>query len=292
MPVVSSWLTQRTYRAASCGLLTLVSPEDLAQSLDFFRNCAGATSGIRASGFNDLSFLGHIDDLLYLEVVDCQGCDVSPLHQLRNLRGLRLENPGCGLDFSHFPRLEVFEGDWEKSNRNVSSCTELRTLRVWGLRSEGDLQFLDALQKLEWLELVRPSIESLGGIERLEDLRVVKLFYPAKLKSIEALRDCTSRIRDFEMQNAKKVESYEPLGSLKGLRWLVLTACGPMDGLSWIRAAEELEFFSFVDTDIVDGDLRPILDLQRLRGVGTLDKRHYNIKFEELRSIVEARHGS
>ena len=41
----------------------------------------------------------------------------------------------------------------------------------------------------------------------------------------------------------------------------------------------KLEFFSFVDTDVVDGDLTPCM---RLDYAGTMNKRHYNIKAEDL----------
>ena len=41
----------------------------------------------------------------------------------------------------------------------------------------------------------------------------------------------------------------------------------------------KLKFFSFVDTNIDDGDLTPCM---RLEYAGTLNKRHYNMKAEDL----------
>jgi len=47
--------------------------------------------------------------------------------------------------------------------------------------------------------------------------------------------------------------------------------------------------FSFVETNVEDGDLSPLLELPTLRYVGTMDRKRYNYRFEELNKILEQR---
>ena len=47
-----------------------------------------------------------------------------------------------------------------------------------------------------------------------------------------------------------------------------------------------LDFFSFVETPVADGDLCPLLELPRLEYVGTMDKRHYSHKCDEINTLL------
>jgi len=50
-----------------------------------------------------------------------------------------------------------------------------------------------------------------------------------------------------------------------------------------------LDTFSFVETNVEDGDLSPLLELPMLRDVGTMDKKHSNYKFEQLNELLAER---
>jgi len=62
-----------------------------------------------------------------------------------------------------------------------------------------------------------------------------------------------------------------------------------MPDLKWTRGMDRLDMFSFVETNVEDGDLSPLLELPTLRYVGTMDKKHYNYRFEEMNEILEQR---
>jgi hypothetical protein len=47
-----------------------------------------------------------------------------------------------------------------------------------------------------------------------------------------------------------------------------------------------------VETNVEDGDLSPLLQLPRLRYVGTMDKKHYNYKFDALNKLLLQREES
>ncbi|MBI3946073.1 MAG: leucine-rich repeat domain-containing protein [Armatimonadetes bacterium] len=290
--VCASWLTQRSFRAAHCSFLLPVTPANKEEALAEFRRAGelGKYSGLRVSGIADLSFLKGFPRLLYLEVVNQERVDTRQLDGLTNLRGLRLESPGAGIDFARFPLLEVFVGDWRPDNRNIHRSRELRQIRAWHFRPRSlDLADLAGATRLEWLELTQTNIASLSGVETLADLRYLHVSYAPQLQALDALAAGHSGIRELGLGNARRVPSYLPIASLGHLRRLQLSSCAPMPDLKWTRGMDSLDFFSFVQTDVQDGDLSPLLSLPRLAYVGTMDKRHYNYKCDRLNELLQGR---
>ncbi len=287
--VRTSFLTQRSFRAAYCEFLVCVTPQNQNEALKAFGNGRNF-SGLHVSGIADLSFLADFPNLRYLEVVDNKRVNTRHLDGLSNLRGLRLESPGAGIDFSCFPQLEVFVGDWHAENCNFHCCHELRQLRVWKFRPKSlDLSDIANTTRLEWLTLTQAGITSLAGLETLEDLRYLEIAYAPKLESLRALSFDRNEIREIEIQNAKKIGSYEPLAAPRRLRRLKLSSCSPMANLKWTSGMNHLDFFSFVETNVEDGDLSPLLRLPKLRYVGTMDKKHFNYKCDAINEVLGQR---
>jgi len=287
--VCTSYLTQRSFRAAYCEFLVRVTPENQNHALEAFKN-GSKFSGLHVSGIADLSFLAHFPDLRYLEIVDQKRFDTRHLEGLSNLRGLRLETPGSGIDFSCFPELEVFVGDWHPDNSKVHGCRELRQLRVWQFKPKSlDLGDIANTTRLEWLELTQTGILSLAGLETLKDLRYFEVAYAPKLESLDALASDRMGIRELRFEKAKKIASYEPLAALRWLRRLKLSSCASMPNLKWTSGMDQLDFFSFVETTVEDGDLSLLLQLPKLRYVGTTNKKHYNYTFEAINEILSQR---
>jgi hypothetical protein len=297
--VRASFLTQRSYRAAYCDFLLPVTRRNKLAALAKFRRVGefGPYSGLYISGVADLAFLSEFPNLLYLEIDDQKRVATDCLAGLANLRGLRLESPGAGIDFSWFPELEVFVGDWHIGNRNVDRCQELRTLRVWRFNPEShDLAPLAHVPRLEHLQITQTNIQSLAGVETLADLRYLDISHAPKLERLDPLAgvrpgngpgiEPSIGIRELSISKAKAISSYRPLASISHLRRLKLTGCAPMPDLRWTQGMDHLDFFSFVDTDVKSGDLSPLLTLPSLRYVGTMDKKHYNYKCDRLNEML------
>jgi hypothetical protein len=290
--VCASGLTQKSFRAAPCELLVNVTPGKKSKALTAFKRETefGAYSGLRISGIADLGFLNDFPQLLYLEIVNQKRVNVRQLDGLANLRGLRLESPGAGIDFSCFPELEVFVGDWHVDNCNLHRSRELRELRAWQFNPRSsDLSVIANITRLEWLQLTQTNITSLAGLETMEDLRYLKIAYAPKLSSLDAFSASGLRIRELSIAKAKHISTYQPIASINRLRRLMLSSCAPMPHLKWTRGMNDLDFFSFVETNVEDGDLSPLRDLPKLSYVGTLDKRHYNYTFDELNELLRQR---
>lgn len=288
--VRTSSLSQRSFRAAPCEFLVCVRPDTLRPALQAFADDSHSFSGLHVSGIADLGFLADFPNLRYLEVVDQPGVNTRFLDGLSNLRGLHLETPGTGTDFSCFPELEVFVGDWHSDNRNLQSCQELRQLRVWQFKpSSQDLRDLAHTTRLEWLGLTQTGITSLAGLETLEDLRYLDIAYAPKLESLDTFGQRPLELREVSFSKARKIRSYAPLATLPRLRRLRISGCAPMPDLNWTHGMDYLDFFSFVETNVENGDLSPLLQLPRLRYAGTMDKKHYNFKCDALNQALRQR---
>ena len=140
------------------------------------------------------------------------------------------------------------------------------------------LEEFNELSNLKNLELIQSSITSLAGIENFKNLECLTVGYCPKLLDISAISNCT-KLRKIEFENTKKITSFNPLTALKNLQGLILSDCGEISSLQFINDLSNLKFLSFVGTNIVDGDLTPCL---RLKYAATFNKRHYNIKEDEL----------
>jgi hypothetical protein len=225
-----------------------------------------------------------------LEIADVKHVNTRQLDCLENLRGLRLESPGAGLDFACFPHLEIYTGDWHVDNQNLKACRDLRRLHLWHFNPRSlDLSVFTDMTRLEELKIIQTNVTSLSGVETLEDLRFLKVGYAPKLKTLDALASPDWQLRELDLAKAKKTESYNPIASLRYLRRLRLSTCAPMRNLKWMEGMERLDFFAFVDTDVVDGDLSPLLRLPALRYVGTMARRHYNYTGERLNELLNQR---
>jgi hypothetical protein len=291
--VYASGLTQHARRAAYCDFLLPVTTANQKAALREFARVGPLDKyrGLHVSGIADLSFLAEFPDLLYLEIVDQPKVKLQPLAGLPNLRGLRIETPGTGIDFSWFPLLEVFVGDWHADNVQMQRCRELRELRVWGLRPKSaDLTVLAGMVRLEQLEITKTNLTSLAGIETLEDLRICKIAYAPELTSMAALGGGELQLRELDLSHAKKIQSYEPIAACRWLRNLKLSSCTPLADLHWLAPLQRLEFLSFVDTNVVSGDLTALLDLPELRYAGSMDKRHYDPRIDVLNEQLARRH--
>jgi hypothetical protein len=288
--VCTSPLTQRSYRAAGCELLVCVTPQNRDAALKAFRDDPHSYSGLHVSGIADVGFLADFSNLRYLEVVDQKKFDARQLAPLTNLRGLRLETPGAGIDFAWFPELEGFCGDWHADNINVRCCRELRHLRAWQFKPKSkNLADIAGATRLERLSLTQTNIATLDGLESLEDLRYLELAYALQLEPLEALARPGVDLREIEIAKAKKIASYRPLAEVRRLRRLKLSSCAPMADLTWTAGMNHLDFISFVETPVENGDLAPLLELPRLRYVGTMGKKHYNYKCDALNQVLQER---
>ena len=110
----------------------------------------GLTFG-RTFGYSldDLDFLAECPHVKAIHVQDPIP-DHTGLYHLKDLKLLITEEPRQQLDFSCFPKLEIYRGTWSPKFINLSGCRKLKHLALWSFKPKSrDLSPIDELINLE-----------------------------------------------------------------------------------------------------------------------------------------------
>ncbi|MDE5549575.1 MAG: hypothetical protein K2J13_04925 [Clostridia bacterium] len=158
-------------------------------------------------------------------------------------------------------------------------------------------------EKLKIVFFTQCNIKNLSGIDRISNLHLLCLCYCRSISSIEGVSKLTKlkkvliescpRLTDISelgkmenlkvliLQNIKNCDLsfLEDMACAQSLECLVLRNCGSIPSIKFLDKYPKLKCFDFLYTNVVDGDLTPCL---RLESVTTFNKRHYNLKYEQL----------
>jgi len=134
---------------------------------------------------------------------------------------------------------------------------------------------------IKTLDLFVTNITSLVGIGKFPILRKLTIYNAPHLIDISALKEVRGTLEILEFDSCNRIESYDGLSEATALKKLIISKSGPIQSLSFIKSLVNLDFLSFVKTNLVDGDLSPAL---RLNYVGFENKKHYSHTFDEISS--------
>lgn len=151
--------------------------------------------------------------------------------------------------------------------------------------------FLGMPENLLYLELNWSNIHDFLGVEKMNKLKRLELHYCTKLQNDFGLSGLADTLEYLHINQSKKFVPNEELFSLKNLRVLCLNSCGNLENLNFLNHFPNLIDFRFVDTNVLDGDLSPILEHPTIRSVGFLNKRHYNIKDDKMDAFLKDKNG-
>jgi len=230
------------------------------------------------NGFHlpDLSFLKDFPSIKSLTVLHSEMLDLSAVNELTCLSYLQLSGrPKQSVDIRNFPALEELRVKWWPRLQFGSAIPSLRVLSVSGYRPyHKDLTDLPDLPLLENLVLIRSPLFTLCGIDRLRGLTALEFSYLPKIVSISPLgvfRD--SLLEKLEFSHCPRITDHHQVKVISSLRRLAFNYCGQIASLRFLVDLPVLDSFSFVGTNVVDGDLGSCL---KIRKVGFFDKRHYS----------------
>ncbi len=235
-----------------------------------------AVSPLEEFKLPDLSFLSRFPWVENLSILHSEMVDVSAVSSLGNLHYLQISGATKQpLDLSNFPLLRELRVQWWPKLGFGDALDSLRSLDLSHYApASGDLTGLPQIPELEDLSLAQARNLKLSGIDRFPDLKQLALAYLPRLVDLSPLTAFTDGVLEtLEFGNCPKIEHHEQVRVIRSLKRLAFNRCGEIPSLSFLNDLRQLESFSFVGTNIVDGDLTPCL---RLRFAGFLDKRHYS----------------
>lgn len=160
---------------------------------------------------------------------------------------------------------------------------------LWHLNtSEKILKQIPKSDNLKFLQLNWGNITDFKEVtERFSQLKRLEFQCCIKLLNDDFLDLLSESLENLHILKSKKFVAGENLLKLKKLKILRLNECGPIQSLDFLKNFPNLEDFRFINTNILDGNLKPILEHPTIKTVGFLNKRHYNIKDVEMENLLE-----
>lgn len=135
-----------------------------------------------------LTSLALCGNIIHSEVLD----------ELPNLQILSLDNTlrNSIIDVRKLYKLQVLLVQKPGNKvQGIESILSLRSLSIWNYTPKSrSLIELSTLKKLENLQLIRPRIDALEGVEQLKSLREMGIYYSRTLTDITALKKCQTEI--------------------------------------------------------------------------------------------------
>lgn len=173
--------------------------------------------------------------------------------------------------------------DWKTTKIEELDLADCQTLTVWHhFSKERNLGNLPEIKSLRYLIINFTNAESLKGIEKYPNLEKLELYYVIKLKNINDIIS-HQNINLLSIMKAKKVDDFSVIGKLKNIETLRICDCGDIPDLDFISDMNELKSISFVGSNVVNGDMSPLLNhFPPLEFVGFNNKRHYSHSRESI----------
>ena len=236
--------------------------------------------------YNDLSFLDKYPYIEGIFITSASRIDISKIMSLTQLKYITIADNKQVYDFSSFSQLEALRITYSPKAvfPQVSTIKELY-LRNYTPKSKSFLE-LPSYPYLENLELIHSTIKTLDEIGKYKNLQELHLSSLPKLENIADIKALKNVLLWLELDNCKKIKDIDDISHLKNLEKLQLSACGNIPSISFIKELSRLKFFSFVNTEVVDGNLTTCLEASNLEYVGFSDKKHYSHKLAELRNLI------
>lgn len=230
---------------------------------------------------NNVDFLQNLEFLKSLIIRRLPLKSIDAIHQLTKLRHLELSTyADSPVDFSVFPNLEDCWFEWINGSESLFRCSKLKSLGVNRLNKKSSQPFSE-LKNLECLSILNAAIEELDGIFQLTHLRQLRLANLRRVKTLHGITHLT-KLTELEIDNCLGISSITDVFTLKTLRRLHLLNIGTIDSIKGIEGLIQLESFVFDEsTNIVDGDLSPLLKLARLKVIAFKNRRHYSHRREQ-----------
>lgn len=225
---------------------------------------------------DSLAFLSAFPQLRLLKIIDLKIASVDPIHGLSELRSLEvITYCKTELRFGAFPHLEDCALEWRPKAASLFDCVTLKKLFV-DRYSGKDTEPFGRLRNLESLAILSAPVENLRGLSALKRLRSLRLANLKHLSSLAGIEGLTN-LEEIEMDTCRKVTSVDEVAHLTALKKLHLNNGGAIASLKPLLNLDGLESVMFYEsTNIVDGDLSPLLRQKNLARISFQNRRHYS----------------
>ena len=209
--------------------------------------------GIRDIPGDNLSFLNepewHFVDKIH---IDADKKNIYSIYNLKNLKYLS-GNFSVPIDYSKFQTLESVSLEWNKNIKNFNKCTCVKYLTLSKF-TEKDFSLIATFFELENLKVYYSKVESLNGLQNLNNLIRVDLDNLRKLTDVSALNvSHKKKLRKLFIYNSPVLMNITAIEHQDQLEMLQLVKIGEINSLKFIEDFHKLNTFGF-NAKVKDGD--------------------------------------
>ncbi len=228
-----------------------------------------------------VDFLQYFPDLEALILINQRIKSVEEIHYLRNLKELTISTYSKkSIDFSCFPKLVNCNFEWITGSESLFKNQAIKNLGINSYSGKSSAVF-SQLINLEKLTILNSNIEDLNGIFILKNLKYLSITNLKKINSLDGIKKLY-QLEDLEIQRCRGLNKISEIFELTELRKLFLLDLGEIDSIKGIQELKKLEIFLFYEsTNIVDGDISPLLELKKLTKISFQNRRHYTHRRED-----------
>ncbi|WP_262947519.1 hypothetical protein [Xenorhabdus indica] len=236
------------------------------------------------TGGDELPSLEAFPDLLGVSVTELNIESVDSIHSLKKLRYLKIFTYcNTPIRFENFPDLEKCSIEWRKKSDSLFECRKLKDLFI-NKYPYDDLKPLQLLTKLEILGLLNSRLKSFEGMEYLKNIRRLRIANLRGLTSLDGIEHL-SKLEQLDINTCRKITHINQLETLENLKEVFINNCNEIESLKPLRNLKKLEKVLFYEsTNIVDGDLSPLLDRNPpLTAVAFMKRKHYSHSWDDFK---------
>jgi len=194
------------------------------------------------------------------------------------------------INFDKLPDGIYINFDWKEDNKAAINFSKCRYLIIWHHSSkEKSYRDLPDIPDLEYLEINWSNAVSLEGLSKFGNLKRLELHYCIKLETLGGVETLNKEIEHIHINQSKKLTGHKKITQLQKLHILCFNDCGSIDDMYFIEQLSELRDFRFVNTNIINGDLSPLIRHPKIENAGFLNKRHYSHKDTEIDKLIAGR---
>ncbi len=189
---------------------------------------------------------------------------------------------------NNLPKEIYVNFNWKETNYKTLDYSNCKYLVIWHHQNK-DKNFnnLPEIENLEYLEINWSSSNSLIGLEKYKKLKRLELHYCTKIESLSGIDNINTGIEYIHIEQSKKLKGHADIIKLQNLETLCFNDCGLVENIDFILNLKNLVDFRFVNTNILDGQLEPLIKHPKLKNAGFLNKRHYSHKDKEIKMVLE-----
>ena len=230
---------------------------------------------------NDVNFLQFLPNLKSLIIIDFRIKSIEAIHCLKEIIEIQISTYcKVSVNFKSFPNMQVCGFEWIEGSDSLFECKSLRKLFINNYKKSNSDIFL-SLKNLEELSILNSNFENLRGLSELLNLKKLRIANLKKILSLQGIEELHN-IEELEIQRCKGIRNIFEIFKLNKLKYLFLLDMGDLDTIKGLENLNELTVFMFYEsTNIIDGDLSPLLKLKKLSKISFQNRKHYSHRRED-----------